>query len=77
VNDGDFVSVDATQLTAPRKADGSLPDITFLHLKQGSDLINGGMVIPGYHCSTVGAHPGEDCVEWYGSAPDLGPFEYS
>jgi hypothetical protein len=76
VTDEDFVSLDASQLTWPRKADGSLPDITFGHLRADSDLIDGGMLIPGYHCSTVGAHPGEDCVEWYGSAPDLGPFEY-
>ncbi len=75
VTDGDFVSVDATQLTLPRKADGSLPDITFLYLKQGSDLIDGGVVIPGYHCATSGSHPGQNCREWYGAAPDLGPFE--
>ena len=76
VTDGDFVSLDVSQLRLPRKKDGSLPDITFGHLAQGSDLIDSGVVIPGYHCSTAGAHPGEDCVEWYGSAPDLGPFEY-
>jgi hypothetical protein len=59
----------------PRKADYSLPDITFGHLAQGSDLIDGGMIIPGYHCSTAGAHPGQNCRVWYGAAPDLGPFE--
>jgi hypothetical protein len=31
--DADFVSLDETQLLAPRKADGSLPDITFMKLK--------------------------------------------
>lgn len=31
--DEDFESLDEAQLTAPRKADGSLPDITFMHLK--------------------------------------------
>ena len=75
VSDADFVSLDFSQLTAPRKPDGSLPDIAFGHLRQGSDLIDAGTVISGYHCSTSGSHPGEDCVEWYGSAPDLGPFE--
>lgn len=30
--DDDFVSLDESQLTAPRKADGSLPDITFMKL---------------------------------------------
>ena len=34
-----------------------------------------GLVVPGYHCSSAGAHPGEGCVEWYGSAPDIGLFE--
>ena len=73
--DDDFVSLDTSQLMKPRKADGSLPDITFGHLKAGSDLIDGGMIIPGYHCSTAGVHPGQNCVEWYGLAPDLGTFE--
>ena len=75
VTDADFISLDTSQLARPRKADFSLPDITFGHLRQGSDLIDGGTVIPGYHCSTAGAHPGENCREWYGAAPDLGPFE--
>jgi len=75
VTNGDFVSLDTWQLMRPRKADYSLPDITFGHLAQGSDLIDGGMIIPGYHCSTAGAHPGQNCRVWYGAAPDLGPFE--
>jgi len=75
VTDSDFVNLDTSQLYKPRKSDGSLPDITFGHLAQGSDLIDTGIVVPGYHCATSGSHPGEDCVEWYGSAPDLGPFE--
>jgi hypothetical protein len=75
VTDTDFVSVDASQLTRPRKSDGSLPDITFGHLREGSDLIDGGTIIPGYHCPTAGAHPGSNCRVWYGAAPDLGPFE--
>jgi hypothetical protein len=76
VSDADFISLDCSQLKAPRKADGSLPDITFGHLKAGSDLIDAGIVVPGHHCSTSGHHPDLDCVEWYGSAPDLGAFEY-
>ena len=75
VNDNDFISLNCSQLKNPRKSDGSLPDITFGHLARGSDLIDKGAIISGYHCSTSGSHPGEDCVEWYGSAPDLGPFE--
>jgi hypothetical protein len=62
VTAADFVSLDYTQLYAPRKADGSLPDITFGHLKAGSDLIDKGVIIPGLNYS--------------GSAPDLGAFEY-
>ena len=76
VTDDDFVSLDCSQLYSPRELDGSLPkNVTFGHLAQGSDLIDAGVLIPGYHCSTAGAHPGENCAEWYGSAPDLGPFE--
>lgn len=34
VGEDDFVSLDPAQLTLPRKADGSLPDIDFLKLKE-------------------------------------------
>ena len=77
VTDDDFVSLDYRQLARPRKADGSLPDIEFGHLAPGSDLIDGGTIIPGFHCATAGDHPGEECVVWYGAAPDVGPFEYT
>jgi len=61
VTSADFVSIDPAGAYGPRKADGSLPDINFMHLAAGSDLINGG--------TYVGL--------WYhGSAPDLGYFEY-
>ncbi len=56
----DFVSVDASSLTAPRQADGSLPDINFLKLKEGSDLIDKGMSLG---------------FPFNGTAPDLGAFE--
>ncbi len=75
ISDNDFVSLDVNQLLRPRKPDGSLPDITFGHLKPDSDLIDSGKVIPGIHCSTSGEHPRDDCIEWYGNAPDLGAFE--
>ena len=65
VTDADFIDIDSVdivrQLTAPRKADGSLPDITVFHLAPGSDLIDGGI--------DVG-------LPYLGKAPDLGPFEY-
>jgi hypothetical protein len=38
VSEEDFQSLDASQLTLPRKADGSLPDITFMKLASESDL---------------------------------------
>ena len=36
LTDADFLSLDESQLTAPRKPDGSLPDISFLHPKPNS-----------------------------------------
>jgi len=66
VTDEDFISVDSTfaiaHLTAPRKADGSLPDLTFLKLQESSDLIDAGL--------DVG-------FPFYGSAPDIGYSEYN
>jgi hypothetical protein len=45
-------------------------------LRPDSPAIDAGVLIPGIHCETSGAHPGKDCVEWYGSAPDIGAYEY-
>jgi hypothetical protein len=61
VSAADFVSLDTTELRGPRKADGSLPDITFGHLAATSKFINAGV--------NVG-------LPYVGSAPDLGCFEY-
>lgn len=57
---GDFSSMDSTQLTRARQADGSLPVLTFLQLAPGSDLINAGM--------NVG-------LPYSGTLPDIGAFE--
>jgi hypothetical protein len=57
----DFVSVDPSSTMGPRKTDGSLPDITFMHLKSSSSLIDAGTIIQG--------------VTYEGSKPDLGCFE--
>jgi hypothetical protein len=57
----DFVSLDPALLQAPRKPDGSLPDIQYLHLTGTSDLIDRGI--------DVG-------IPFNGSAPDIGAFEY-
>lgn len=61
VNASDFESINPSELMLPRKPDGSLPDISFLKPKKGSQLINMGTPI-GYSYS--------------GPAPDLGCFEY-
>jgi hypothetical protein len=37
------MSLDEALLVSPRQADGSLPKVNFLRLKQGSDLINKGV----------------------------------
>jgi hypothetical protein len=60
VSDADFVSLDASQLYRQRKSDGSLPDVTFLHLRSDSDMIDKG--------TNIGS-------SYLGTAPDLGPFE--
>lgn len=60
VTNADFISLDTVGVRAHRKSDGSLPDIDFLHLAAGSDLIDGG--------TNVG-------LNFAGTAPDLGAFE--
>jgi len=60
VTDADFLSLDPSILDDPRQAEGSLPSTNFLHLVNGSDLINTGINIG---------------LPYYGSAPDLGAFE--
>ena len=66
VTDADFELTDRNtgiaQLTAARKSDGSLPDVTFLKLKVGSDLIDAGI--------DVG-------LSYNGNAPDIGYSEYT
>lgn len=60
VSEDDFITLKDSMASAPRQADGSLPDIDFLHLAEGSDLIDGG--------TDIG-------LAYLGSAPDLGAFE--
>ena len=60
VTDADFKSIDTLGVRGVRKSDGSLPDIDFLHLALGSDLIDAG--------TDVG-------IPYNGKAPDLGAFE--
>lgn len=56
----DFVSLDTNLLKAPRKSDGSLPDVDYMKLVPGSGLRNAG--------TDVG-------LPFNGNAPDIGPFE--
>jgi hypothetical protein len=60
VNDATFQSLDSKQAKGARLADGSLPEITFLHLSSASTLINTGVALG---------------LPYAGSAPDLGAFE--
>lgn len=60
VTAADFRSTDTTGATGPRKSDGSLPHIEYMHLAAGSDLIDAGV--------NVG-------IPFTGTAPDLGCFE--
>lgn len=60
ITSGDFVSVDSTGLTGSRQSDGSLPELYFLRLITGSDLIDAGI--------DVG-------VSYNGTAPDLGAWD--
>jgi len=60
ITDEDFVSLDESQLTAPRKPDGSLPDIDFMKPAQGSDIIDAGIDIG---------------FGFLGNAPELGAIE--
>ena len=58
----DFISLDMTQIIMDRQPDGSLPEISLLHLTPTSGLIDKGTVV-GFAYS--------------GTAPDLGAFEYN
>lgn len=60
LSDEDFISLDHNLLTAPRKSDGSLPDIDFMRPAQGSPIVDAGVDIG---------------FSFFGSAPDLGAIE--
>lgn len=58
----DFISIDTTGISGSRQSDGSLPDVAFMHLAAGSELIDGG--------TYVGR-------AYFGQGPDLGAFEFA
>ena len=57
----DFLSVTDTGFQGPRKADGSLPDVDFLKLRSGSQMIDKGTNVN---------------LPFVGAAPDLGAYEF-
>jgi hypothetical protein len=57
----DFLSLNESFLIAPRQADGSLPYVNFLRLTNTSDCLNVGTNVT---------------FPFYGTAPDLGAFEF-
>jgi hypothetical protein len=61
VTSADFVSIDPSAAYGTRNADGSLPNIAFMRLAPGSDLIDEGTDVE---------------LPYNGIAPDLGAFEY-
>ena len=82
VSEEDFVSLDITQLTAERNADGSLPDIGFLKSKAGRKLAEAGMGYAiessGTSIETVSSNTsdgelhivgGKGCISIYTSVP--------
>jgi hypothetical protein len=60
VTAGDFKSIDEILAYGPRKENGDLPDMDYMHLAPGSDLIDAGV--------DVG-------IPFTGTLPDLGCFE--
>ncbi len=58
----DFVSMDTAGVRGPRQADGSLPDLPFMHLANGSQFIGKGTIVG---------------IPFAGSAPDLGAFPFT
>jgi hypothetical protein len=58
----DFLSIDTAGMYGPRKADGSLPDVKFMHLSATSKLID------------IGTNVG---LPYTGKVPDLGAYEYT
>lgn len=64
VADGDFVSTEVieSEILAARQADGSLPEMAFMHLTEQSQLRDKGTT--------------DTELPYYGDAPDLGCYEY-
>lgn len=64
----DYINTDKSQLERERQADGSLPQMSFLHLTTSSALIGAGIGINGFTFDGDGN-------KWK-SSPSIGPFQY-
>ena len=67
VSNNDFSSLDSSCLDGPRNADGSLPILSFLHLKSTSGLIGKGVNV-GLSTDGVGKS--------WNNPPSIGAYEY-
>ncbi len=66
-----YLSTDTTGISGRRKIDGSLPDVSFMHLQTSpqSTLIEAGTLLPNI------SYYGNKGVPYKGTKPDLGCFE--
>ena len=61
IENSDFLSLDTTLILSTRVYDGSLPEVSFMRLKEGSKLIDQGIDVN---------------LTYSGTAPDLGCYEF-
>ena len=74
-----FQSIDTTGISGPRRVDGSLPTLSFMHLVAGSSLIDAGTILPNvsYHDTTNWPIFMDSLgIPFYGAKPDIGCFEF-
>jgi hypothetical protein len=68
----DYISTDTTGVTAPRKGDGSLPDLPFMRIiPSNTKLIDAGTILDGFNFNGIFI----DSPDFNGTLPDLGCFE--
>jgi hypothetical protein len=68
----DYVSTGTTGMTGPRKPDGSLPDLPFMHIASGNTkLIDAGTIVDGFNFNGIFVKR----PDFNGTLPDLGCFE--
>ncbi|MBO7467164.1 MAG: right-handed parallel beta-helix repeat-containing protein [Bacteroidaceae bacterium] len=68
----DYQTIDPSEATAPRSADGTLPKMAFMHIAEGNTkLIDAGSEVVPYE----GESRFSQGISYCGAAPDLGCFE--